>query len=70
MFWLTVDAGTKEWNKTQIKDLHIGIFHTLLKDEESKRHEQGNQKCVTIRNKDISLAVIIAGRWSNSRLVT
>jgi len=53
MFWLTVDEVTKEWMNTQIKDLHLGIFHTLLKNEKSKRHEQGNKKCVNIRNKDV-----------------
>jgi hypothetical protein len=39
--------------KTQIKDIHLGIFHTLLKDMRSKWHEQGNKKCVKIRNKDV-----------------
>jgi len=39
--------------KTQIKGLRLGIFHTLLKDVKSKRHEQGNKKCVKIRNKDV-----------------
>ena len=43
---MSLDEVTMGWMKTQIKDLHLGgIFHPLLlKDEKSKRHEQGNKK--------------------------
>ena len=43
---MSLDEVTMGWMKTQIKDLHlVGIFHPLLlKDEKSKRHEQGNKK--------------------------
>ena len=56
MFWLTIDEVTKEWMKTQIKDLRLDIFHTFLKGEKSKRHEQGNKKCVNFRNKDVIIS--------------